>query len=215
VILHSLQFSSEQDKLAVQRLIESSQPGDIIDITQFKPTNVLVLLSKETSRLVELTLIPSTLPNQSIIPLKISEGRLQVKVDQSIISMSGFPYDMALCLTIHKLQGDTCDMIIGNLNQRPGKLLHSIGLKALLTFLSRPVEGEDFRILPSNLDPKLYPGKSAKDLLRISLQYLKKLVQDSYLRAWLKNFDKFTRVFTTPKPNDSTKVIVQRLGLNY
>jgi hypothetical protein len=86
----------------------------------------------------------------------------------------GYGVDLGYSVTLHKIQGQTCDKLIVDLNDRP--FLPKVSYHGFYVAVSRVRRNEDLRIMP------IQPGKP-------DLRYLTRLQPPKKLITWLNCYD--------------------------
>lgn len=117
---------------------------------------------------------PVTVPlpeSKTVKPQKIFLPARNLKVD---LHTRTHGVDMAFAITAHKVQGQTCDRLIVDLNPRP--FSPQFNFHALYVALSRVRRGDHLRIMP--LQPSV-----------ANLNYLLKMKSSPDLEVWLRAFD--------------------------
>ena len=120
-------------------------------------------------------------PGQVVIPIPLSKHASQYKVQfPGRIEMKSFKVkvhsvEMAYAVTVHKIQGQTKEYLIIDLNERPAPKLQQIGFPSLYVLLSRVRKGCNLKIMPLH-NPQ-------------SLDYLFSLKLPNYLLEWLAGFN--------------------------
>ena len=177
VRMHSLTFAADtpSDVLAeIRRLIRAAQPGQMVELP-IAPESVNVELEDKNAASwpSALTLVPGKV----VIPVVRSRESEEVQLCgtfQGVIRVKPHPVDLGFSLTFHKVQGQTLDRVIVDLNDRPFR--PAVDFFSLYVAISRVRRGCDIRVLP------LQPGQ----LRRIRLLSLQ---PPEELRLWLSCFN--------------------------
>jgi hypothetical protein len=174
LIMHSVVLSEDDNSENLSKLISEASPGTIIDITApyalvvSVPSIDPVKWSNKHSTLVD---------GEVVIPLVNTNHRsakFKLSADQTLHYQS-HRLDLAFAVTYHKMQGQTCDKVILDINKRPGQLFQ-LGFHALYVGWSRVKFGNNIRILPDQNDDKF--------------KHLLTFAPKSCLREWLQNVSK-------------------------
>lgn len=176
-LLYGLTFASNVDYEAVMEKVQHAQPGEIIDISPIQPSSVLIELDLPLSEIAKWPAHMTVVPGRVIIPILKDTHPERIKTEKGGIKYYKFGYELAFSFTTFKIQGDTLDAIILQLNKRPRKLAPLL-LAHLIVMLSRSKTGIGIRLLP----------------LMGSLEYLQRLQHDFYLKLFYESID-----FTTGK----------------
>jgi hypothetical protein len=102
----------------------------------------------------------------------------EAKNKKCYIKYKSFDYDIGYAVTAHKLQGETIDNIVIELNQRPVGLKH-LDLSSLYVMISRVKSLNNLRIMPFR---KHYKNPSVNE--HNFLDYLLALKQSDKLKVW-------------------------------
>lgn len=176
IIFRALTLDPRENYRAILQLIDESNGREDINL-EYAPTHIHVQLPHANPNdFIGRTLVP----NEVVIPIPISEnatvnsitfpGRqdiLEVKVKKHSV-------EMGFAITVHKVQGQTCNRLIIDLNPRP--FFPKINFHGLYVALSRVKLGGNLRIL--QLQPTTH-----------DLSYLLQLKPAEYLTEWLAGFD--------------------------
>ena len=174
VILHSLTLNSRENYNNIIQRLEESQEDIILE---FPPTHIHVKLPKANPNDF---IVKSLIENEVIIPIPISERSTMHKVsfpgrtDQLEKKFKTHPIELGFAITVHKVQGQTCDRLILDLNKRPFR--PNINFHGLYVALSGVKLGSNLRILP------LHHNNN-------NLNYLQNLKPSEHLTEWLEAFN--------------------------
>jgi len=93
--------------------------------------------------------------DQVIVPVLLSKDnfRIQIAKNGSCIYYKAHTVDIGFCITFYKIQGQTVNKLILNLNQPPTK---KIQLGDIYVARSRLQHWKDLRILPMHQEQNLY-----------------------------------------------------------
>jgi hypothetical protein len=122
----------------------------------------------------------SLVPNKVVIPIRPKTKSEERKVyfplreEPVVLKIRPHAVEFAFGITVHKMQGQTCERIILDLNSRP--FSPQIDYHGLYVALSRVKQSQHLRILP--LQP-----------LQINLNYLFDLNPPLALTDWIQGFD--------------------------
>ena len=176
ITFHSLTLDPRENYNEVMKKIEESNGIEDIKL-KYAPTHIHVKLTLgNPNKFIGRTLIE----NEAVIPIPISEKitshtvnfpgsqeKLEVKVKTHSI-------EMGFAIPVHKVQGQTCDRLIIDLNPRP--FIPKINFHGLYVALSRVKLGRNLRILQLH--------QTTRDL-----SYLLKLEPSKFLNEWLAGFN--------------------------
>jgi hypothetical protein len=171
------QLSSTQD----QASIRNAQPGEVVFIQE--PQAINVSLSN-----VNINSWPdngSLSSAEVLIPIVISGNNSLEIGKRNKVRFKTFGVELAFALTFHKVQGQTLNRVILDLNHRPGSG-KNIDFAALFVGLSRVRKSDHIRLIP-------FRGKTEG--------FLKKLTPKSYLGEWEKMY--------CPESKDSLFMIIK------
>ena len=173
VIYHSLLLDPREN---IKNICATWKKKEVIDL-QFPPSYLFVKIPnadlanfKHTSITMNSVVIPIKLGNES----EKMTYRLQQKKESLTIKYTSHPIDMGFATTVHKIQGQTCERVILDLN--PHSFLPQIDFHSLYVGLSRVKNGKNLRLMP------LYPQTK-------NLDYLIHLQPQPIITAWLSGFD--------------------------
>lgn len=163
-VLHSITFDPALGRAAIdeefQRISQAS-PGTIVEL-KYMPFSVNVRLNEDIHNWNPAETLDST---QVVIPLMLNKkrprefkslGRKASSLSHGnnknkILAYYDFGYDLAYSVTYHKVQGQTLDKVILDLN---GCNTSALSLAALYVGLSRVRLGRKIRILPISNDTR-------------------------------------------------------------
>ena len=101
--------------------------------------------------------------------------QLPGQVNLRQVKVKAHSVEMAFAVTVHKMQGQTKELLIIDLNHRPSPTLQQIIFQGLYVALSRVKKSSNIRIMPLH-NPD-------------SLEYLYSLNLPPFLNEWLSGFD--------------------------
>ena len=168
-ILDSLLFKNNDDRLRVKRLLSNAQPGQIIQI----PIPSAIIASFPTLNREEwkhLSLHDSIVK----IPLEYkSHLKNSIKVGiKQYVNYKSHMIELAFAITYHKVQGQTMNKIILDLNKRPPSL-KQLDFHAFYVGMTRVELPTNIRILPCQDDS--------------NFKHLLDLKPNKNLKSWLNN----------------------------
>jgi hypothetical protein len=167
--LHSITLCPDDDPEEVNNRIRNASPGDFVDIPPPLSVNVKCNTVDATKWSDEHTLVPG----QVVIPL-ISQSHQNNKIEFGnngvIIRYKSYMHELGFALTFHKIQGQTVNRIILDLNNRPNQL-GKLNFFGFYVGISRVKFGKNLRILPRQP--------------YASFSHLKRLKPDPNLKEWL------------------------------
>jgi DNA polymerase III delta prime subunit len=173
IVLHSITLCPDDDPEGFREIIRNASPGEFIDIPPPLSVNVMVPAIDATEWNEQHTLVSG----QVVIPL-ISQSHQKNKIEfgnnGTEIRYKTYMHELGFALTFHKIQGQTVDRIILDLNNRP-KQLGKLNFFGFYVGISRVRLGKHLRILP--------PQPHA------SFSHLRSLNPDACLQEWLKRVD--------------------------
>lgn len=176
VIFRSLTLDPREDFDTISHLVEQSNGQEDV-ILHYPPTHINVQLPLANPlEFIERTLVP----NEVVIPIPISDSTTIVSVnfpgrsEKLDVKVKKHPLEMGFAITVHKVQGQTCERLIIDLNPRP--FLPKINFHGLYVALSRVKLCNNLRLL------RLH--STTRDL-----SYLQHLKPAEYLTDWLSGFD--------------------------
>jgi hypothetical protein len=145
VILHSVIFKECDHPNEIRTLIDRAQPGDIIDVPVPHAVCVSVpSINPEKWALTHETLIES----EVVIPLVNKRcPKSQITLDSEPLYFKSHQFDLAFGITYHKVQGQTENKIILDINKRP-QILGTVDFHGLYVGMTRVKFGDNIRILP-------------------------------------------------------------------
>jgi hypothetical protein len=171
LILHSVLLSENDDSDRYRDLISNAQPGTIIDIPV--PHAILASVpsldpekwaSKHKSMAEDQVVIPFVNKKHRNDTVNISKGQT--------VSFKSHGIDLAFAITFHKIQGQTKQKVILDLNKRPGVLSH-VDFHGLYVGWSRVKHAVNIRVLPCQNDD--------------NFEHLLQLKPNVHLKEWLQN----------------------------
>ncbi len=175
ITFHSLVLDNRENKEAIENAMKNGFGDDII--LQYNPKYVLVKIKDAQP----LDFIGRTaVVNEAVIPLAQAHTSknffLEVpgKDGKYKLQTRGYGVDLGYSVTLHKIQGQTCDKLIVDLNDRP--FLPKVSYHGFYVAVSRVRRNEDLRIMP------IQPGKA-------DLKYLTRLQPPKQLITWLNCYD--------------------------
>jgi hypothetical protein len=175
VTLHSLVLDPNEDVARVMRHMMNPQLEDVR--LQFNPLYVLVKVPNADSK----DFIDSSLGlNEVIIPLAMnSESKgytVSVPFRKPMIlkakKIHGF--ELGFAITFHKIQGQTCQKLVVDLNERPFQ--PQVSFATFYVAISRVRRSQDLRLLPLH-----HKGKNCDHLLSLKVP--------KELKKWLASYD--------------------------
>ena len=171
IILHSVIMKDEATSENVRSRLSQAIPGEFVDIPE--PHAVVVAVpSLNIENWVQHH--KSLSSDEVLLPLvNKSSAKNVIKVEQQKFSHKSHPLELGFAITFHKVQGQTLNKVILDLNKRPNAL-GNVDFHALYVGLTRVKRAEDIRILPPQ------DNKQFKHLL--------KLHPSKNLINWLKTF---------------------------
>jgi len=151
VIMHSLALDDKEDHATINDLLRRSEPTDIP--LKYQPTYIAVRVPQPTEALQRVpggSLCPeedgivAVHPVQARNPDKhrVTLGSLKIPA----LLARPHALDPAFSLTVHKIQGQTCDKLIIDLNKTP--IRPALTFQGLVVLLSRVRSSENLRLLP-------------------------------------------------------------------
>ena len=175
VTFHSLILDPREDINRV--LMGMIDPSGEDVVLEYNPTNVLVKVTgADPTDFVGLTIVPGDV----IIPLAQTTNNKPIKVtiprrrDKISLQTKSHGIDMGFAITLHKIQGQTCQRLIVDLNHRP--FMPQITFSGFYVAVSRVRRSEDLRIMPIQSSIG-------------HLKYLLELQPPKQLVIWLNGFD--------------------------
>ena len=150
VIMDSLSLDDEENRRRIDHLLEHSQETDIL--LDYPPRYIAVRIAQPTDALKR---VPdgSLKPNRgSVVAVFPISSR---NPDKHHVSLGGKKFDLetlphavdpAFSLTVHKIQGQTCDKLIIDLNKTP--IQPHLTFQGLVVLLSRVRSSTNLRLLP-------------------------------------------------------------------
>ena len=179
VTLHSIILDPREDRdHLLDRLINSTESDDIL--LEFPPLYINVSVDNANpDAFVGMTMVEG----EVVIPIEFSGKKIEQKIflpnkaRPTEVRSRQFSVDLRFACTVHKIQGQTCERIILDLNPRPFQ--PPVTLRGMYTGCSRVKVGKNIRLMP------LQPG--LKDY-----SHLITLRHDPELIAWLNAFDERT-----------------------
>jgi hypothetical protein len=176
LVLHSIVFSEDEDIAHWEALIDATQPGEIIDIPVPYAVNVSVPSIDPVIWLRDGH--KSVVEGIVVIPLTNKQSRTAVDLgDKNKVLYKSHGHDLSFSVTFHKMQGQTADKIILDLNKRP-QSLGFLNFYAFYVGISRVKYGNNIRILPCH------------DIVD-GLKHLLKLKPHDSLQEWLDSIVKY------------------------
>jgi hypothetical protein len=172
VVLHSVMFSDTAVADMIREKLAHAEPGEVIEI----PVPHAVIVSVPHIDATKWKLKHKSLCSDTVtIPLTNQSVGDNVTLDDQKMFYKSHQYDLAFAVTFHKVQGQTVNKIILDLNKRPGAL-GSLDFHAIYVGLTRVAYRDDIRILPC------HDGNH--------FQHLLNLKPNSNLKEWLVNVPK-------------------------
>ena len=116
-----------------------------------------------------------------VIPIPLSRNadshnvHFPRRLEPIAIKVKVHSVEMAYAITVHKIQGQTKDRLIVDLNHRPAPTLQQINFQSLYVSLSRVRKSFSLKLMPLHHTT--------------SLEYLFSLKPPQYLIEWLSGFD--------------------------
>jgi len=170
IVLHDNEDADE-----IQRKIINCEPGGDV-VLDYPPKYIIVSVSNDKRKFFDGIFKEHDL---LLVPIEVSDFKTYVKVrlsnkkDPTAVSIQSHPVTMSFSFTFHKVEGQTMEKVVVDVNARPfaPHLLHS----GLFTAISRVRRRDNIRFMP------LQPG--CKDL-----SHLLKLRPPEELYEWLKGF---------------------------
>jgi len=170
IVFHSVTLPEDSQPRELRRLIAGAHAGQVIEIPPPKSINVIVPS-------VPVRPAESLDDNMTVIPIIASRYPEQIEIKKdSRISYESHPVEVAFALTFHKVQGQTVDKIILDLNLRTARSMPNIDFHGLYVGISRVRRFSDMRILPAHTSK--------------NFNHLYKLTPDPKLLDWLHSTQK-------------------------
>ena len=151
VVMHSLCLDDREDEQRIDQLSADPEPVDIL--LNFPPKYIAVRVPRPTDAL-------KRVPDGSLCPeegcIVAVHPILSRKPVLHSVSLGGRKFDLkalphaldpAFSLTVHKIQGQTCDKLIIDLNKTP--IRPKLNFQGLVVLLSRVRSSTNLRLLPS------------------------------------------------------------------
>jgi hypothetical protein len=179
LILHSALLSEDEDSERYREIISNAQPGTIIDI----PVPHAVLASVPSLDNAKwCSKHKSLVEGQVVIPFvnKRHLGNTVTISKEQTLSYKSHGIDLAFAITFHKIQGQTKEKVILDLNRRPGRLSH-VDYHGLYVGWSRVKHASNIRVLPCQNDD--------------NFEHLLQLKPNTNLKLWL---DSIPQLQTNP-----------------
>jgi hypothetical protein len=168
VVLHSLMFQDKDNPEQIRQEISNAQPGQVVNV----PVPYAVIVTVESINYDKWNRTHESLSeNKVVIPLTSKSNGDKITLDDQTVFYKSHPFELAFSVTFHKVQGQTVQSIILDLNQRPSAL-GSIDFHAIYVGLTRVKYRNDIRILPCHDSNKF--------------KHLLKLKPKANLKEWLK-----------------------------
>ena len=171
-ILDSLLFSNDDERSIVKKLLSAAQPGQFIQIPV--PSAIIATFPtlnrhewKHESLHDDIVKIP--LAYKSHIKNRIKYAKKQY------VNYKSHMIDLAFAITYHKVQGQTLDKIILDLNKRPSSL-KQLDFHAFYVGMTRVELPQNIRILPCQDE--------------YNFKHLLDLKPQKKLKPWLENITK-------------------------
>jgi hypothetical protein len=207
VIMDSLSLDDDENLLRINYLLEHSQETDIL--LDHPPRYIAVRIVQPTDALKRVaggSLIPQ---RGSVVAVYLLDARNPAK---HRVSLGGAKFELlalphalepAFSLTVHKIQGQTCDKLIIDLNQTP--ILPHLNFQGLVVLLSRVRSSANLRLLPP-------------PALQFHYRHLLKLKPPTKLTDWLQRVSASTSTgsadATAPPPLPSAPPSTSETGKN-
>jgi len=144
VIYESLIIENELD----QRRVREGLPGQLIELENPPSCIIVRCPSLELSVQDQQLNWPNShtmLEENVLIPIFATSGK-EVELDKNRkVKMKSFDVELGFSITFHKVQGQTIEKIIIDLNHRPGKSLGHLCINSVFVALSRVRSSESIR----------------------------------------------------------------------
>ena len=170
VILHSLELDDREDAENICYQLTCTSEYEIS--FKFPPKHILVEVPGVDPQKFENCTVVN---GKVVIPLEANKKTFEAKLKipyvniRDKLSFKSHALELGFAITVHKVQGKTCDKIILDLNDRPFK--PKINFHALYVALSRVKNSKNIRLMP------VQPGK-------FDLSHLEKLAPPTKLTQW-------------------------------
>ena len=173
VVYHSINLHESEDRERIIDEISSASGKDIYLL--HPPTSINVsIINANPAEFIGRTVVA----NEVVIPIhegrKPTEHKVMIHGKKLSMTTRSIATELGYAVTIHKVQGQTCDRLAIDINLRP--FLPHISFHGLYVALSRVRESSNLRIMP--LQPNIQ-----------NLNHLLKLEPPEDLLAWLDGFD--------------------------
>lgn len=157
-LMHSLCLNPESEA-EDRKLIEFAKPGERVYINEPLAVNVLIShikmeqWPKKTKTVDGKTiecLSGSIETNEIILPLKINANvstPIKLPLNKNSLSFRDFPLELAYAITFHKVQGQTLDRAIVDLNNRPSAICNPC-FSCFYVGISRVKKGSHIKLFP-------------------------------------------------------------------
>jgi hypothetical protein len=181
---HSLCIADSDQPDLYKELIKKARPGEVIMIPVPYSINVEIKFKdKEKNERIQrwpdnLTLQPGSEHEAKavVIPLLLKIDLKGIKFKKTNLGYRDHLVDLAFAMTFHKIQGQTVDKVILDINIRPGShdRMAALDFFGLYVGMSRIKTSMNLRILPPQ------PGKDFRHI-----QWLK---CDAHLKRWMRGY---------------------------
>ena len=195
-VFHSLTFSPEAPPALVKEamdMIAAARGGDVIDLPVIpRSVNVELVREAEEEAAFPWPAACTLVPGKVVVPI-LTSGRKRKKVDlygtyNRTVYVKRHQVDAGFAITFHKVQGQTMDKVIVDINKRCFK--PHLCYTAFYVAISRVKQGADLRVLAPQ------PGTG-------HFHHLKDLVPPRELVAWMQGFDRVSGVWSAAKAKEA------------
>ena len=183
--MHSICIRNSDQPDLYREKIKNAKPGEVINIPVPYSVNIEIKF-KDNEKFERIQCWPDNLtlqpgdgdyePKAVVVPLISKNDRNGIKLQNSRLGYKDHFVDLAFAMTFHKIQGQTVNKVILDINHRPGTRyrLNSLDFFALYVGMSRIKTSVDLRILPAHQG--------------MDFRYIQYLKCDPKLKRWMKGY---------------------------
>jgi hypothetical protein len=159
-----------------QARVRAARAGEVVHLSE-PPVAILVrcpsIEASVAARQIQWPEDHTLVDGSVVIPIFQSKKATEIKrkgpISTTTFKMFGFDVELGFSVTFHKIQGQTIDKLVIDLNKRPKELGH-LSINAVFVALSRVRTSQSIRLVPRHSTN--------------SFDYLYKLKYQPYLKDW-------------------------------